>query len=380
MKSLKFTALFLSCALAVSASAVMVSAEDFEADVSSAVKSSDWGQTYKLYFDAFDFSSLTEDSEVYVEYTVKTDESITESPVELIVQSWDEYDDETGEVLGDGEIWGKTAPKEYDDHSAVFTYEDMLAAYKAAAKNPDNISDLSGVLCLNIGSTNQGEILCTSLKITNVGEGSGNKNDDKTGINVLINAENPTETSSADEIMRVTADDFDATRINANTKLVIHYTKMDTKPAFCPVNVVLISENNTTVPDENKIDADGNVNQKLTLPESYDEEKVVFNCKQILDAYGTGNFTELTDFSIVGTSQRVTVESVEFTDVNQFGTRSTLTSSQEEDKGTSPVLIVAIIVLAVIIVAVVFFFVIKSKSGKTYDVSSGKYVDNDKKE
>lgn len=375
MKKRRIPALLLSCVIALSASPISVFAEDYEADVSSAEKSSDWGQTFKLYFDTFDFSTLTEESEVHVEYTVKSD-NLTESPVELIVQSWEEYDEETNELKGDGEIWGKVAPTEYDDHSAVFTYADMLEAYKSAAENPDDITDLSNVLCLNIGSTNQGEILCTSLTITNVNESNSSTIIEATGINVVIPVETPTETTTSDEIVRITENDFDATRINSNTKLVIRYAKMDEKPAFCPVNVVLISENNTTAP-ENKRDENGNVSVKLTLPESYNEEKVVFNCKQILNAYGTGDFSELTDFSIVGTSQKITIESIEFTDVNQFGVRSKLNTQEEEESGgVSTLLVVGVIAVIVIIALVVIFFVIKSNSGKSYDISTGTYIKN----
>ena len=64
-------------------------AEDYEADVSSAEKASDWGQSFKLYSDVFDPASLNEDSEIIVEYTLKASgEGLTLYPVELIAQSW----------------------------------------------------------------------------------------------------------------------------------------------------------------------------------------------------------------------------------------------------------------------------------------------------
>ncbi|MGN1415766.1 MAG: hypothetical protein ACI4XF_02915 [Oscillospiraceae bacterium] len=377
MKTNKIFSLLTSMVIAASVCGITSFAEDYEADVSSAEKASDWGQTFKLYSDVFDPSSLTEDSEIIVEYTLKTSgDELTFTPVELIAQSWEVTDEETGEMISDGEIWGKVEPSEYDENHAVFTYEDILAGYKAAAPDPDSITDLSGVLCLNVGATNQGTVLCTKFTVTNSEGGSDNNAEELTGINSFVPVNDPAEYNGSGEIFRVTKNDFDATRLNSGSEVVIYYQEMSSAPAFCPVNLVLISTDNTTVP-ENKRDEDGNVSIKMAAPVSYDSSHAVFNCKQILNAYGTGNFSELYDFSIVGTSQTITVTGIEFTNVNQFGTRSVALSEAEAAAEKKPVpMWVIIVVIAVIVVLILIGLLIYAKvnSNRTYDIASGSYI------
>ncbi|MGN0695639.1 MAG: hypothetical protein ACI4J5_02615 [Oscillospiraceae bacterium] len=377
MKANRILSVLTSMVIAASACSFAVFAEDYDADVSSAEKASDWGQTFKLYSDVFDPASLNEDSEIVVEYTLKlSGDSLTMYPVELIAQSWEVTDEESGEMISDGEIWGKIEPSEYDEKHAVFTYEDILAGYKAAAPDPDIITDLSGVLCLNVGATNQGTVLCTKFTVTNSKGGSGNSSDELTGINCFVPVDEPTQYIGSEEIFRVTKDDFDATRLNSGSEMVIYYEEMSSAPAFCPVNVVLISTDNTTVP-ENKRDEEGNVSVKITVPVSYDSSHAVFSCKQILNAYGTGNFSELYDFSIIGTSQAITVTDVEFTNVNQFGTRSVALSEAEAAAEKKPVpMWVIIVVIAVIVVIILIGLLIYAKvnSNRTYDVATGSYI------
>lgn len=378
MKKAKLLSVLTSAVIAASMCGITSFAGDYEADVSSAEKASDWGQTFKLYSDVFDPSALTEDSEIVVEYTLKlSGDSMTMAPVELIAQSWEVNDEETGEMISDGEIWGKVNPSEYDENHAVFTYEDILAGYKAAADEPDSITDLSGVLCINIGVTNQGTVLCTKLTITNIaGSGEDTAAEELTGINSFVPVSEPAEYNGGGEIFRVTKDDFDATRLNSGSEIVIHYQEMTSAPAFCPVNLVLCSTGNTTVP-ENKRDEEGNVSVKMAMPVSYDSTHAVFNCKQVLNAYGTGNFSELYDFSIVGTSQTITVTGVEFTNVNQFGTRSVALSEAEAAAEKKPVpmwLIIVIIAGVVVIVLIALLIYARVNSNRAYDISSGSYI------
>ncbi|MDD7430227.1 MAG: hypothetical protein PUK49_10710 [Oscillospiraceae bacterium] len=377
MKKSSIFSLLTSMVIAASMCGITSFAEDYEADVSSAEKASDWGQSFKLYSDVFDPASLNEDSEIIVEYTLKASgEGLTLYPVELIAQSWEVTDEETGELISDGEIWGRIEPSEYDESHAVFTYEDILAGYKAAAPDPDSITDLSGVLCINVGATNQGTVLCTKFTVTNSAGGGDSSSDELTGINSFVPVTDPAEYNGSGEIFRVTKNDFDATRLNSGSEVVIYYEEMSSAPAFCPVNLVLISTENTTVP-ENKRDEEGNVAIKMAAPLSYDSSHAVFTCKQVLSAYGTGNFSELYDFSIVGTSQAITVTGVEFTNVNQFGTRSVALSEAEAAAEKKPVpMWVIIVVIAVVVVVILIGLLIYAKvnSNRAYDISSGSYV------
>lgn len=385
MKKLKLFFAAVSAAIGIAVCAAAVSAEDFTADISSAEKASDWGQTYKLYKTDFDTARLTEDSEFIVEYNIISEkDSINEYPIELIAQCWMETDEE-GNRTSDGDIWAKTAPSEFDETKAVFTYSDVLEQYKKTAKeknvpNADSINDLSGVLCLNVGVTDKRTVLCTGFTITNVGKGSDDFGVELTGINQYIPIEEPAEYVGTEEFFRVTKENFDATRFNSGSKMVVNYEQMGSRPAFSPIDIVLISTENDTVP-ENLRDADGNVSIKISLPESYDDTKVVFNAQQILSAYGTGNFSQLYDIALVGTNQAVTVTSVEFTNVNQFGMRSEVLAQKEaeEQKANEPVsmlLIIGIIAGVVIVILVGIFIYAKVNSNRTYDVSSGSYIKN----
>lgn len=383
MKKIKLFFAAAAAAIGIAVCGAAVSAEDFVADVSSAEKASDWGQTYKLYKADFDPARLTEDSEFIVEYSILSEDGgNSEYPVEIIAQCWVETD-ENGKLSSSGEIWAKVAPSEYDENRAVYTYADVLAEYQKQAKernspDADSITDLSGVLCLNVGVTDKRTVICTGLTVTNVTAGSDEFGVELTGINQYIPIEEPDEYVGTEEFLRVTKDVFDATRINSGTKLVINYEQMSSRPAFSPIDIVLISTENDTVP-ENLRDDEGNVSIKMSLPESYDDTKVVFNAQQILSAYGTGNFSQLYDFAFVGTNQAVTVTSVEFTNVNQFGTRSEALAQKEaeEQKANEPVsmlLIIGIIAGVVVVILVVIFIYAKVNSNRTYDVAAGSYV------
>ena len=392
MKKIRLFSALAAAAIGFAVCTVSAAAEDFEADTSSAEKASDWGQTYKLYRDDFDFSRLTEDSEFIVEYNVITDNGGTsEYPVELIAQCWVETD-EDGNMISDGEIWAKVAPSEFDDKKAVYTYSDVLATYQQVAVNKnapgaEEIVDLSGVLCINVGVTDNRSVLCTKFTVTNVNGDTGSSNAELTGINQYIPVDEPAEYMGTEEFFRVTKESFDATRLNSESKMVINYSQMSSRPAFSPINIVLISTDNDTVP-ENLRDEDGNVSIKISLPESYDDTKVVFNAQQILAAYGTGNFSQLYDIALVGTSQAVTVTSVEFTNVNQFGTRSEVLAQmeREEEEKNQPIsmtLVIGVIAGIVVLILLVIFIFAKVNSNRAYDVTSGSYVrkkaDNDKK-
>ncbi len=386
MKKTGIAAVFAAAALGISVCAFPVIAADYEADVSSAVKSNSWGQSFKLYSTDFDPARLTEDSEFVVEYSIVGDvPELTTSPVELIAQCWMVTDAETGEDSSDGEIWAKVAPYEYNETKASFKYNDILKSYISVAEkngleSAGDITDLSGVLCFNVGDTGQCTILCKKLTVTNVSEASDTKSEALTGINAYIPVESPGEYKGTEEIFKVTKFDFDATRLNKDSKMIIHYDTMSSTPAFSPVNVVLISTENTTVP-ENIRDEEGNVSEKLALPEFYDDTQTVFNCAQILNAYGTGDFSQLYDFSVVGTNQPITVTGVEFTNVNPFGTRSEILSEREaqaaaaEEKDPVPMAYIIGFIAGFVALILIALFVYTKVSGKrTYDLSSGSYV------
>ena len=168
----KAAALLFSAAAVISA-AVSVSAEDYVFDVSDAVESRSWGQSYKQFTALCvdpneDFSGnfnpmwMTPESEVYIEYDYTGDlEDQDGSPIELIWQTW-KVDNEMPENVNAS--WNQIQPYEFDDHSAVFSYADIVASY--------GTDDFSSVYGINLGDRISGvpdaTIKVTSFKITNI--------------------------------------------------------------------------------------------------------------------------------------------------------------------------------------------------------------------
>lgn len=168
----KAAALLFSAAAVLSVSAY-AAAEDYVFDVSDAVESRSWGQTYKQFTALFvdqnqDHSNnfnplwMTPESEVYIEYEYTGDlEQQSGSPIELIWQTW-KVNNELPENVN--ATWNQVQPYEFDDHSAAFSYADIVAVY--------GTDDFSSVYGINLGDRINGDpnatIKVTSFKITNV--------------------------------------------------------------------------------------------------------------------------------------------------------------------------------------------------------------------
>lgn len=118
-------AVFSAAAAFITAAAMTVCAsaetEDVELSTSMAKTTNGaWGQTVIYDKSVFDCSRITPDSVVSVEFELDGEWSGMGSPVELIFQNYS---------TADPHIWAKIAPFEYDETTASFQYEDMLAAY-----------------------------------------------------------------------------------------------------------------------------------------------------------------------------------------------------------------------------------------------------------
>lgn len=154
-------ALALSAAMTFSVSA----AQDYEFDVSGAVKTAgDWKQSYTentpliteepAFAENFDPRWMTPDSEVLVEFEV---ESIPNGyPCELIWQTWGDSKEVDPNIKAD---WTKISPDESTETTARFTYESIVNAY--------GTDDFSRVYAIHIGDVGS-PLLVTKLTITNI--------------------------------------------------------------------------------------------------------------------------------------------------------------------------------------------------------------------
>ena len=124
-------------------------------DVSAAKDSSNWSQSVSYDFNVFDASRMTTSSKVIVNFECDEEEPES-SPVELIIQSWEDPDTPMNDG---GNVWAKVAPADFGDGWAVFNYVDMIEAYGSA--------DFSKVSAINVGDTGTFTIKCTGMYITN---------------------------------------------------------------------------------------------------------------------------------------------------------------------------------------------------------------------
>lgn len=152
---------------------ISVSAENYKADVSSAVPTNNWGQSFTMYTpfvieegkdysENFDPLWMTPTSEVWVGYEISEELSVLdESPVELIWQTW-----EVNGKLADNvnKAWNQILPYEYDATHAIFRYNDIVQAY--------GTDDFSSVYCIcigdRLGNKNAPTVKVTSLTFTNI--------------------------------------------------------------------------------------------------------------------------------------------------------------------------------------------------------------------
>ena len=93
-----------------------------------------WGQSVTYDKATFDCSRITSDSEIQVEFELDGEWNGNGAPVELVFQNYS---------TADPAIWAKIAPYEFDETSAKFSYDDMVATYGS--------DDLSTVDAVHLG-------------------------------------------------------------------------------------------------------------------------------------------------------------------------------------------------------------------------------------
>lgn len=122
------------CVTAVTVSlCVCAETEDVELSTANAKTTNGaWGQSLTYPPNIFNCTRMTPDTIIKVEFELDGEWTGNGAPVELVLQNYE----------AEPQIWAKTEPFEYDDTSASFKYEDMVAVYGS--------DDFSGVgnLCL----------------------------------------------------------------------------------------------------------------------------------------------------------------------------------------------------------------------------------------
>lgn len=303
---------------AVSAAVSMsVSAEDYEFDVSSAVKTNGgWGQSYTVYTSLtgeeehsgnFNPMWLTEDSEILVEYTYSGDASA--SPVELIWQTWDGGPAEPDpDVAG---TWNKVAPYEYDDTSAKFSFEDIAAAY--------GTSNFATVYAINIGDTGV-ELTVTKMTATNVeiteapAAAEGEIGDYEFDVSSAVTTEGnwgqtyTVYTSLTGESEHI--GNFNPMWLTEDSEIIIEYT-YEGEPMDYPADLIW----QTWGDGPAGIDPDVAKPWNQIAPYEFDENSAKYSYKDIAETYGTDNFATVYAINIGDRGVKLTLTSMKATNV-----------------------------------------------------------------
>lgn len=153
--------------LAAAAVSVCVFAETEDVDLPlTKVKTTtgSWGQSLTYDKTEFDCSRFNSDTVIEVEFELGKAWSESRSPVELILFNY---------TKANPQIWAKIEPSEYDETSASFRYDDILAAYTSYGGS-DDFSDVDSLILGDCGvsmtATKFTVKNCTAVEVTIVSE------------------------------------------------------------------------------------------------------------------------------------------------------------------------------------------------------------------
>lgn len=161
MKNIVKRILSAIAAMAVMATtAVAVSADEFNFDMSKAKPTYGGGQSFSTFTrldgekrDRNKFSPLWMTKDSTIEITYETSGEYINAPLNLIFQSW------TGDLVSSVEDkWVEILPSSFDETHAVFTFEDIAKTYGS--------EDFYDVYAINI-SDNDNSLLVKSFVVTN---------------------------------------------------------------------------------------------------------------------------------------------------------------------------------------------------------------------
>ncbi len=110
--------------------------EDVELNVTRAIESSgSWGQSITFSVNDFDFTRITEESQIIVEYELNGDMPTNIWPAEIIFQNY----------TVEPQIWAKIAPVDYSATSATFDYAGIIAEYVDHYGGSADFSDVNNM-------------------------------------------------------------------------------------------------------------------------------------------------------------------------------------------------------------------------------------------
>ena len=170
---------------------------------------------------------------------------------------------------------------------------------------------------------------------------------------------------------------YDPTKMNADTQVIVSYTceYLSEEKTDAPIELAVQS---WSYPDTPMVTSSGTVWAKVT-PAEYDDNHAVFNYIDMVNAYGTADFSKVDAIAIGATDNvNLTVTSCTITNCDD-DMYIEMTDAQRAEMYKNLLIIVLASALAIIvIIIVVFMIILKRKTSYAYDPTLGKYVKMEK--
>lgn len=183
------------------------------------------------------------------------------------------------------------------------------------------------------------------------------------------------ENGNRQQSVSLSYEQFDASRLTKDSEIIITYeiTAADksVKSGSNHVELVVQSWEN---PDTPKKDSTGGV-WEIVDAKSDDGKTAVFTYDDIVEAYGTDDFTLISKLNVEAASAS-TIKCTGFSATNCLvkGSR-VIAESDDSSKGESNILwIIVGIISGVVLCIAVVFIILNKKSNKAFDVTTGEYV------
>ena len=122
---------FAAAAVTAVTMCISASAEtsNVEIDCSEAKKASNFGKSLAISSETFELGRITENSQIVMTYEIleQKEEDLSKSLISLSVQALSDPDNPFADEKGG--VWVDVQPKNYDETTATFYYEDIFKAY-----------------------------------------------------------------------------------------------------------------------------------------------------------------------------------------------------------------------------------------------------------
>lgn len=395
----KLLSFIAGAALAVSA-ALPAAAEDIEVKVSGAQETSD-GISYHIPESKFLAAQMQKDAVLNISYS--GGEDAAESPVKLIVTYWDSESSENG---GAGApATAEIIPEEFADGTAKITNQQFIKATGSI--------DFSPVIDLAVAANGGSTIKCTNV----TAEGVLSRDElaaAGTTTAVSIDTSAAKESSNWGQSISVNFNEFDGSRMTTTTKVIATFECDEEGLEASPAELILQS---WEYPDSPKASADGKIWAKIPA-ESFSDNYAVFSYVDMIEGYGTADFTQLSSISIgdTGTAQ-IKCTGLYITDCKPTGSHktdededsadesgaeeseteevseeekpaettttaattpapetTTAAASDSSSSGSNIVFVIIGVVAGIAIAVAALFIILGRKSKETYDVQTHKFI------